>query len=86
MHAPTGPIDPDYDDVRIFRETAAKGIKRALKSGITKPLLVLEENPIFENSELATLLGALQALYVVSGTICFTDFLLKVKILKKLCF
>lgn len=65
VHAPTGPIDPDFDDLRIFKETAAKGIKRALKSGIAKPLLVLEENPIFENSELATLLGALQALYVV---------------------
>ncbi|RZB40961.1 aminopeptidase W07G4.4, partial [Asbolus verrucosus] len=64
VHAPTGPIDPDYDDVRVFKNAAVKGMKRALKAGVTKPLLVLEENPAFENTELVTLLGALQALYV----------------------
>lgn len=31
VHAPVGPIDLDYDDVRIFKNTAAKGVKRALK-------------------------------------------------------
>ncbi|XP_063925456.1 putative aminopeptidase W07G4.4 [Zophobas morio] len=64
VHAPTGKIDPDYHDVRVFRDAAVKGMQRALKAGITRPLLVLEEDPAFENSELVTLLGALQAVYV----------------------
>lgn len=66
VHSPTGPIDPDYDDVRIFKHAAAKGIKRAIKAGIKKPLLVLRKHVDFENCELVMLLGALDALYVVS--------------------
>nr|XP_023021022.1 putative aminopeptidase W07G4.4 [Leptinotarsa decemlineata] len=64
VHSPTGPIDVDYDDVRIFKSSASDAIKRALKAGIKKPLLVLEEHPRFEHAELVTLLGALEALYV----------------------
>jgi len=64
VYAPTGPLDPDYDDVRSLKETAAKGVKRALKAGIRKLLLVLEECPTYENSELVTLLGVLEALYM----------------------
>ncbi|KAF2879697.1 hypothetical protein ILUMI_26473 [Ignelater luminosus] len=63
VYAPTGPLDPDYDDVRSLKETAVKGLKRALKVGIRKLLTVLEEYPNFENSELVTLLGILEALY-----------------------
>ncbi|KAF2893997.1 hypothetical protein ILUMI_12175, partial [Ignelater luminosus] len=63
VYAPTGPLDPDYDDVRSLQETAAKGLKRALKAGIRKLLVVLEEYSNFENSELVTLLGILEALY-----------------------
>lgn len=66
IHSPTGPIDPDYQDIRIFKEAAAKGIKRALKAGVKRPCLVLRKHPDFENSELVTLLGALEELYVVS--------------------
>lgn len=66
IHAPTGPLDPDYHDLRIFKEAAAKGIQRALKAGVKKPLLVLRKHPDFENSDLAILLGALETLYVVS--------------------
>ncbi|KAG5893945.1 hypothetical protein JTB14_009692 [Gonioctena quinquepunctata] len=64
VHSPTGPIDVDFDDVRSFKSSAAAGIKRAVKAGIKKPLLVLEEHPRFEQAELVTLLGALEALYV----------------------
>ncbi|VEN50398.1 unnamed protein product, partial [Callosobruchus maculatus] len=64
VHSPTGPIDPDYGDVRAFKKAAASGIKRALKSGMKTPLLVLEEHPRFQRAELVTLLGALQAIYV----------------------
>lgn len=64
VHAPTGKIDPDYDDVRVLKNAAFKGMKRALKAKITKPLLILDATK-FENGALAILLGALQALYVV---------------------
>lgn len=67
IYAPTGPIDPDYDDVRSFAEAADKGIKRLLKTGAKKPLLVLLEDARFPKAELVTLLGALGALYVVSS-------------------
>ncbi|XP_044271460.1 putative aminopeptidase W07G4.4 [Tribolium madens] len=63
VHSPTGKIDPDYDDVRVLKNAALKGMKRALKAGISKPLLVVEETR-FENGELVTLLGALEAVYV----------------------
>ncbi|CAH0555793.1 unnamed protein product [Brassicogethes aeneus] len=63
VHVPTGPLDPDYDDVRVFKECARKGIKRALKAGMRRPLLVLEDNSTFINADLVTLLGALEALY-----------------------
>ncbi|XP_014221946.1 putative aminopeptidase W07G4.4 isoform X1 [Trichogramma pretiosum] len=64
VYSPTGAINPDYDDVRVFKEAAAKGIKRALKAGVKCPLLVLLPDSRFENVELVTLLGALEALYV----------------------
>lgn len=39
---------------------------RALQAGVRNPLLVLLPDSRFENTELVTLLGALEALYVVS--------------------
>lgn len=62
VYSPTGPIDPDYDDVRIFHKAASAGVKRALKAGSKQPLLVLfgEE---FKNGKLVTILGALDVLY-----------------------
>lgn len=56
----------DYDDVRCFAEAASKGIKRALKAGVKNPLLVVPQSQRFPESQLVTLLGALEALYVVS--------------------
>lgn len=62
VYSPTGPLNPDYDDVRSYEDAAEKGIKRALKAGIKEPLLLL---PHAEKSvQLVTLLGALKALYV----------------------
>lgn len=57
----------DYDDVRSFSEAANKGIERAIKAGVTKPLLLLPAGEKFQNAELVALLGALEALYVVSN-------------------
>lgn len=74
VYAPTGPIDVDYDDVRVFKKAAVKGVQRALKAGIKKPLLVLdEEDTHFANVGLAIVLGALEALYVVRGPIQAAD-------------
>lgn len=64
IYSPTGPLNMDYHDVRSFAEAATSGIKRALKAGVKKPLLVLLPDVRFENVELVTLLGALEALYV----------------------
>lgn len=64
VYSPVGPIG-DYDDVRIFKNSASAAVKRALKAGIKRPLLVLEDHPLFEQAGLVTLLGALDALYTV---------------------
>jgi len=39
---------------------------RAIKAGVQTPLLVLPTHPRYKNAGLVTLLGALEALYVVS--------------------
>ena len=59
------PLDiDDYSDVRDYHKAAKKAIERALKGGFTAPLIVLPSSPKFENGELLSLLGALDALYV----------------------
>lgn len=40
---------------------------RALQAGVRQPLLVLLPDERFENVEMVTLLGCLEALYVVSS-------------------
>ncbi|KAK3886530.1 hypothetical protein Pcinc_009326 [Petrolisthes cinctipes] len=62
--APTGHLNRDYDDVRRLFDAAAAGIKRALKVGMKKPLLVLANVDSFPEARLVTVLGALHALYV----------------------
>ncbi|KAE8746063.1 hypothetical protein FOCC_FOCC007186 [Frankliniella occidentalis] len=64
IYAPTGPICPDYDDVRSFADAAKKGICRALKAGVKCPLLIVPSYDKFKQVELVTVLGALEALYV----------------------
>ncbi|KAK6622519.1 hypothetical protein RUM44_002331 [Polyplax serrata] len=54
----------DYDDVRSYSEAAARGVKRALKAGLKDPLLVLPKSQRFAESQMVTLLGALETLYV----------------------
>jgi len=51
------------DDVRRFFEAAEVGVKRALKSGATKPLLVIIPDENMTNSLLVSILGAMHALY-----------------------
>nr|CAD7197728.1 unnamed protein product [Timema douglasi] len=64
VYSPTGKINREYHDVRSFSEAAGRGIKRALKAGMKSPLLVLTSHERFKQSEVVTLLGALEALYV----------------------
>ncbi|XP_042241963.1 putative aminopeptidase W07G4.4 isoform X1 [Homarus americanus] len=64
VYAPTGLLNRDYDDVRRFSDAAASGIKRALKVGMKRPLLVRAPDQSFQHADLITLLGALHALYV----------------------
>ncbi|XP_062398685.1 putative aminopeptidase W07G4.4 [Sardina pilchardus] len=64
VFASTGPVNRDYDDVRRFSDAALNGIKRALKAGLQRPLLVCPPHSSYEKSALVGLLGALQALYL----------------------
>lgn len=45
IHAPTGPLYRDYDDVRNFGDAAAKAIQLAKKLGSTNPVMIVEGIP-----------------------------------------
>jgi len=63
----TGPLNRDYDDVRRYKDAALKGIKRALKGGKKKPLLVVDNaarSEEYNDAVLVSLLGAFEAIYV----------------------
>uniref|UniRef100_A0AAR2JQJ7 Cytosol aminopeptidase domain-containing protein n=1 Tax=Pygocentrus nattereri TaxID=42514 RepID=A0AAR2JQJ7_PYGNA len=64
VFAPTGPVNRDYDDVRRFSDAAGNGIKRAIKAGIQRPLLVCPPHSSYKRSTLVAALGALQVLYM----------------------
>ncbi|XP_014849435.1 PREDICTED: putative aminopeptidase W07G4.4 [Poecilia mexicana] len=64
IFASTGPVNRDYDDVRRFSDAAIKGIKRALKAGMQRPLLVCPPHKDYKDNALAAALGALHALYM----------------------
>ncbi|XP_014242263.1 putative aminopeptidase W07G4.4 [Cimex lectularius] len=64
VYSPTGNLNTDYHDVRSYGEAAKKGITRAIKCGVKKPLLVLVTSTRFPKNKLVCLLGALEGLYV----------------------
>ncbi|XP_041643315.1 putative aminopeptidase W07G4.4 [Cheilinus undulatus] len=64
VFASTGPVNRDYDDVRRFSDAALNGVKRALKTGMLRPLLVCPPHRNYKNSTIVAALGALQALYM----------------------
>ncbi|XP_072027911.1 putative aminopeptidase W07G4.4 [Amphiura filiformis] len=64
VYAPTGPLNRDYDDVRRFGDAAGVGIKRAIRAGMKKPMLICVPHEAFPEAKLACLLGAFQSLYV----------------------
>jgi len=64
VHAPTGPLDRDYDDVRRVGDAARAGMLRARDAGARRPLLVVSGASRFEYAEQVALLGALSGLWV----------------------
>ncbi|XP_071339345.1 putative aminopeptidase W07G4.4 [Trachinotus anak] len=78
VFASTGPVNRDYDDIRRFSDAAVNGIKRALKAGMQRPLLVCPPHKDYKNSTLVAALGALHALYmpleVREGNVKPTDY------------
>ncbi|XP_034726970.1 putative aminopeptidase W07G4.4 [Etheostoma cragini] len=78
VFASTGPVNRDYDDVRRFGDAAVNGIKRALKAGMQRPLLVCPPHQDYKNSTVVAALGALHALYmpleVREGNVKPTDY------------
>lgn len=60
--SPTGKITP-YNDVRVVKEAARKGVERALDAGMKKPLLIVQSAVDFPDGQLVCILGALEALY-----------------------
>jgi len=66
--SPTGKLNRDYDDARRYKDAAIEGVKRALKGGKKKPLLVVssshEQYPDYKDALLVSILGALEAIYV----------------------
>uniref|UniRef100_A0A8C1BPM0 Zgc:152830 n=2 Tax=Cyprinus carpio TaxID=7962 RepID=A0A8C1BPM0_CYPCA len=63
VFACTGPVNRDYDDVRRFSDAAANGIKRAMKAGMQRPLLVCPPHSSYAKNTLVAVLGALHVLY-----------------------
>ncbi|XP_030369864.1 putative aminopeptidase W07G4.4 [Scaptodrosophila lebanonensis] len=63
VYAPV-PELTDYDDVRSYQKAARESLKRAIKGGFKSPLLVVPNNSRFAQTELCTVLGALEGLYV----------------------
>ncbi|KAM9743258.1 putative aminopeptidase W07G4.4 [Menidia menidia] len=60
----TGPVNRDYDDIRRFSDAAVNGMKRALKAGMQRPLLVCPPHANYKNSTLVAAMGGLHALYM----------------------
>ncbi|WP_444996143.1 M17 family metallopeptidase [Aliikangiella sp. IMCC44359] len=66
IHAATGPIDRDYDDVRNFGDATARAIVVAKEAGAKKPIILVEgvpEDSEFEKAHEVCFLGACQALW-----------------------
>jgi leucyl aminopeptidase len=66
VHAPTGPLERDYDDIRRFADAAKVGMARARDAGARSPLLLLggaHDVARYPKRDSVTLLSALSALW-----------------------
>ena len=61
--SPTGPLNRCEDDVRRFFDAGEAGVKRAIKAGAKKPLLLVIPDENMAQSLLITIMGAMQGLY-----------------------
>ena len=59
-------LSRDYDDVRRIADAARDEVKKAVKSGSKKPLLINTVKDSFTLSDQVALLGALEGCYSVS--------------------
>merc|ERR1711892_629062 len=58
--SPTGPLNRCEDDVRRFFDAALSGVKRALKAGAKKPLLLVIPDERLDQSLLVAIMGDMQ--------------------------
>lgn len=63
IYSPTGPLNRDYDDVRRIYDAARDAMKKAVKAGAKRPLLINTVKDSFELSDQVALLGALEGAY-----------------------
>jgi len=63
IYSPTGSLNCDYDDVRVFEEATKAGIKKALSIGSKAPLLACFCS-VYPKAKLVSLLAALEVAYV----------------------
>lgn len=67
VYSPVGPVNRDYDDVRRFRDAAYKGLKRALRAGAQKPIIIIPTVGHYATQyqfyDVATVLGVYEAIY-----------------------
>ncbi|CAF0982637.1 unnamed protein product, partial [Brachionus calyciflorus] len=63
IYSPTGPLNRDYDDVRQIAEASKKAMKKAIKIGSKKPLIINTVRDNFKLADQVALLAALEAAY-----------------------
>ena len=67
VYSPVGPVNRDQDDVRRFRDAAYKGVKRAIKAGSEKPIIIIPTigniATQYQFYDVATVLGVYEAIY-----------------------
>lgn len=67
VYSPVGLVNRDFDDVRRFRDAAFKAVKRAMKAGCDRPLIIIPTigsiASQYQFYDVATVLGAYEAIY-----------------------
>eukprot|EP00794_Sanderia_malayensis_P005103 gene5103-5750_t len=64
VYAPCGPVNKEYEDTRKYYDATIEAVKRALKAGHRKPLIVAPGKFTLDDHSLVILLAALEACYV----------------------
>eukprot|EP00112_Aurelia_sp_Birch-Aquarium-sp1_P019417 Seg48.8 transcript_id=Seg48.8/GoldUCD/mRNA.D3Y31 product="putative aminopeptidase W07G4.4" protein_id=Seg48.8/GoldUCD/D3Y31 len=64
VYSAAGPLNREYEDIRKYRDATVAGVKRALKAGCRKPLLMMPGKFTHKNYATVIILAALEACYV----------------------